>query len=101
MGTQKKSAPAGGGTPVIPGLTEPFGGSAMTYRTRQLIDPAGDHRATCRIFLELAADDLTKAKEARIRYIELANKYGLTNVEIGDAVGISEARVRAILAGGE
>ena len=57
-----------------------------------------DHRTTCRLFLELSRDDLDNAKRARDHYIGLARKYGLTNQEIGDCLGVSEARVRAILA---
>lgn len=85
----------------MPGLTEPYGGSAMTNRTHRISDPGNDHKATCKLFLELAADDLANARRSRDRYVGLAHKYGLTNGEIGDAIGVSEARIRAILAGGE
>jgi len=57
-----------------------------------------DSHETCRLFLELAADDLARAKRSRDHYIGLARRYGLTNADIGTALGISEARVRAILA---
>ena len=59
-----------------------------------------DSKATCKLFLELSCDDLETAKRQRDHYIGLARKYGLTHVEIGAALGITEARVRAILAGG-
>lgn len=59
-----------------------------------------DHKQTCRLFLELARDDLEQAKRTREYYIRLSSQYGLSNTEIGRAVGVSEARVRAILAGG-
>jgi len=64
------------------------------------INPESDRKATCLVFLELAADDLAKAKRARDYYAGLARKYGLTNADIGEALGMSEARVRQIIAGG-
>jgi hypothetical protein len=93
---QLKSAPAGAETPVTPGLTDEKD-RLMTQRINTPRQP--DSGDTCRLFLELAADDLAKAKRARDHYIVLSRKYGLNNVEIGAALGISEARVRAILAG--
>ena len=92
---QTKSAPAGAETPVGPGLAATRE-RLMTKR----ISAGSDHRQTCLVFLELAKNDLTTAKTARDHYIGLAHKYGLSNVEIGAAVGVTEARVRAILAGG-
>jgi len=64
------------------------------------INPGSDHKTTCRVFLELAADDLAQAKRTRDHYARLARKYGMTNAEIGSLLGISEARVRQIVAGG-
>jgi hypothetical protein len=90
-----KSAPAGGGTPVDPGLA--------ARKERLMTNRISDgiyHRATCLVFLELARNDLDTAKTARDYYIRLSRKYGLTNTEIGEAVGLTEGRVRAILAGG-
>jgi len=58
-----------------------------------------DSKTTCKLFLELSRDDLERAKRSRDYYIRLARKYGLNNTEIGAALGITEARVRAILAG--
>ncbi len=93
---QLKSAPAGAETPVIPGLTD----EKDRLMTQRINTPRhADNKDTCLLFLELAADDLAKAKRARDHYISLSHKYGLNNVEIGAALGISEARVRAILAG--
>lgn len=57
-----------------------------------------DSHATCRLYLELAARDLESAKQARDHYIRLSRRYGLTHQDIGDALGITESRVRAILA---
>lgn len=67
--------------------------------THRINTPDITSRSTCKLFLELSRDDLEKAKRARNHYIGLARKYGLTNQDIGDALGITEARVRAILAG--
>lgn len=65
--------------------------------TDGISDQSTDHRETCRLFLELAADDLTRARRLRDHHIGLAHRYGLTNTEIGSKVGVSEARVRQIL----
>lgn len=67
--------------------------------THRINTPDIPSRSTCKLFLELSRDDLEKAKRARNHYIRLAHKYELSNVEIGAALGITEARVRAILAG--
>lgn len=91
---QMKSAPAGAETPVTPGLTDAKD-RLMTQRIKTPL--SSDSKATCKLFLELSRDDLEKAKRSRDHYITLARKYGLTNGEIGEALGISEARVRAIL----
>ncbi|WKK11940.1 hypothetical protein QYN14_25680 [Rhodococcus ruber] len=39
----------------------------------------------------------------RVHYMQLARQYGCTNQQIGDALGVSEAAVRAMLkrAGGD
>lgn len=95
MEPQTKSAPAGGGTPVTPGLAARKE-RLMTDRTAGTF-PA-DHRETCKVFLDLAAQDLAKAKSQRVYYATLAHKYGLTNVEIGRHLRITEGAVRAMLA---
>lgn len=94
MELQRKSAPAGGGTPVAPGLAARKE-RLMTHR----ISEQSNHRDIARIYLELSREDLENVKRNRDNYIHLAKKYGLSNVEIGEAVGLSEARVRAILRG--
>lgn len=49
-------------------------------------------------FLELAARDVTQAKLTQDRYIRLAkHEYRLSNQTIGEALGVSEARVRQML----
>ena len=96
MGTQTKSGPAGASTPVIPGLTATKE-RLMTQRIKT--PPTGTPQATARLFLELAADDLKRAKRTRDYYVTLAHKYEMSNVEIGVALGVSEGRIRQILAG--
>jgi PIN domain nuclease of toxin-antitoxin system len=94
VGEQLKSAPDGAETPG-PGLTA----SKERLMSQRITPETVDHKATAKLFLELAADDLAKAKRARDHYVGLSSKYGLSNVEIGACLGISESRVRAILAG--
>lgn len=48
-------------------------------------------------FLTRAKDDLEKAKRTRIAYVKASKVHGLSNQEIGDVLGVSEARVRQIL----
>jgi len=67
--------------------------------TQRIKAPETDSKETCRLFLELAAADLAQAKRTRDYYVGLSRKYGLTNADIGSALGLTEARVRAILAG--
>lgn len=92
---QMKSGPAGVDAPVIPGLT-----ANKERLMSNRINPESDHKATCRVFLELAAQDLANAMRTRNHYVGLANKYGLSNVDIGECLGVSETRVRQILADG-
>lgn len=48
--------------------------------------------------LRLCREELEQAKRSRALYVDLARKYGLSNQAIGDALGITEAGVRRILA---
>lgn len=48
-------------------------------------------------FLTRAKDDLDKAKRTRIAYVQAAKSHGLSNQQIGDALDVSEARIRQIL----
>ena len=96
MDTQTKSAGAGALTPVDPRLTA----SKERLMSQRTSTTFPDHHATCRLFLELAADDLAKAKRARDHYVRLSHRYGMSNVDIGRSLGVSEARVRAILRDG-
>lgn len=49
--------------------------------------------------LKLCREQLEQAQRSRALYVDLARKYGLSNQSIGDALGITEAGVRRILAG--
>ncbi|MDK8171728.1 hypothetical protein QP735_04215 [Curtobacterium citreum] len=49
--------------------------------------------------LKLCREQLEQAKRSRALYVDLARKYGLSNQSIGDALGITEAGVRRIVAG--
>lgn len=94
MGAQKKNAPAGVLPPVVPGLAA---GKERLLPKNISAEPS--QRDIARIYLELSKSDLENAKRNRSYYIGLAHRYGLSNVEIGEAVGVTEARVRAILGG--
>ena len=55
------------------------------------------HRELCIEFLVLARHDLDQARLTRLRHILMARLHGLSNQEIGDALGISEAAVRSLM----
>lgn len=57
------------------------------------VDPK---KGIARDYLERAKDDLERAKRTRIAYVKAAQLHGLTNVEIGEVLGLSEARVRQL-----
>lgn len=48
-------------------------------------------------YLTKVADDLTKAASLRMQYILNARRYGATNQQIGDALGITETAVRRMI----
>ena len=50
-------------------------------------------------YLHMTRVQLEQAKRNRELYVKLGRAYGLTNKAIGDALGVTEARVRHILAG--
>lgn len=49
-------------------------------------------------YLELTRQQMDEARRNRALYVRLGRQYGLTNQAIGDALGITEARVRQITA---
>lgn len=63
--------------------------------------PADGKVAIAVEFLSRAADDLSRAKRTRLAYVKASKTHGLTNKQIGDALGISEARVRQMLSRAE
>lgn len=50
-----------------------------------------------RTFLGLANEAYQESRQNRVRYAQLAREVGLTNQEIGDVYGITEAAVRQML----
>lgn len=48
-------------------------------------------------YLKLVAADMRHIASLRVDYMRLARQYGVTNQQIGDALGITEAAVRALL----
>lgn len=63
--------------------------NATTDRTRR--------QQIAREYLRLSAEDLARASLGRIRFAHMGKSHGLTNAEIGDELGITEAAVRAML----
>jgi DNA-directed RNA polymerase sigma subunit (sigma70/sigma32) len=66
--------------------------AASTDPTARRQQIALDHLALCR-------EEMDQARRSRQHYVTLARQYGLTHQAIGDALGVSEARIRQILAG--
>ena len=63
-------------------------------------DSAADElRKYAEKFLELTFDQGQRYSRNRRYYAGVARRYGMTNQQIGDILGITEARVRQILAG--
>lgn len=50
-----------------------------------------------RTFLALANEAYQESRQNRVKYAQLAREYGLTNQEIADCYGITEAAVRQML----
>lgn len=58
----------------------------------------GDARKILAVqYLERVKQDLERAKRTRTAYVKAAKEHGLTNQQIGEAVGVSEGRVRQLL----
>lgn len=55
-------------------------------------------KAICLEYLALCREDTERVARARIHYVALARLYGLTHQQIGDALGVTEAAIRAMLA---
>jgi DNA-directed RNA polymerase sigma subunit (sigma70/sigma32) len=59
----------------------------------------GDRQSIALDYLHRTAEQMEQAVRNRAAYAKLGREYGLTNQAIGTALGITEARVRQIVAG--
>lgn len=87
-----KTTPQGAGN-TRRGLTRPIDSNnwgAAVQSTDDIRHIAGD-------FLLRARDDYDRAKRTRIAYILAAHKHGMSNVDIGALLGVSEAAVRSMI----
>jgi DNA-binding transcriptional regulator LsrR (DeoR family) len=57
----------------------------------------GERRELARTFLTLANDEYQKHRQHRGYYARIAKQHGLTNQEIADAYGVTEAAVRTLI----
>lgn len=71
-----------------------YEGVAMTRVSKQ---PGNSRKSIAIEYLHLTREQLERSKNLRKHYANLARENGLTNQEIGDILGISEARVRQIV----
>lgn len=58
---------------------------------------ANDPKDLDRTFLGLANDAYRESRQNRVKYARIAREAGLTNQEIADAYGVTEAAVRQML----
>ena len=56
-----------------------------------------ERQELARTFLSLANTEYQRHRQHRGYYAKLAKQYGLTNQEIADAYGITEAAVRTLI----
>jgi len=57
----------------------------------------GDRQELARTFLKLANSEYQKHRLHRGYYARIAKEHGLTNQEIADAYGVTEAAVRTLI----
>jgi DNA-binding transcriptional regulator LsrR (DeoR family) len=57
----------------------------------------GDRKTIARTFLQLANSEYQKHRAHRGYYARIAREHGLTNQDIADEYGITEAAVRALI----
>lgn len=57
----------------------------------------GDRQELARTFLKLANSEYQNHRQHRGYYATIAKQHGLTNQEIADTYGITEAAVRALI----
>lgn len=101
MKVQKKTPPA-----TNRGLTEALvlvGDSALLDVTKPVRQPRRmeDTKAIALSYLKLTRQQMEAARRNRVVFIELGQQYGLTNVEIGSALGMTEANVRSLVKRGD
>ncbi len=60
-------------------------------------DSTDTRKAISLDYLHKVAADLTKTASLRVQYVLNARRYGATNQEIGDALGITETAVRRMV----
>jgi DNA-binding transcriptional regulator LsrR (DeoR family) len=58
---------------------------------------AGDRKQIARTFLQLANSEYQTHRAHRGYYARIAREHGLTNQDIADEYGITEAAVRALI----
>ena len=97
MEGELKAAPAGVLPPVTRSLT-----TKKEWLVSKIADRSPEEVATLQgiatTYLELTRTHFEKAKSLRVHYAQLGREYGLTNQQIGDSLGITEARIRQLLA---
>lgn len=59
--------------------------------------PASDRKGLARTFLKLANGQYQEHRLHRAYYARIAREHGLTNQDIADEYGITEAAVRAMI----
>lgn len=59
--------------------------------------PASDHKDLARTFLSLANEEYQTRRQNRGYFARIAKEHGLTNQDIAEAYGVTEAAVRALI----
>ena len=84
--------------------TEESPASALTDRGRDRLAEGVDmsnatepRKVIALDYLQKVAADLAKTASLRMQYVLIARRYGATNQEIGDALGITETAVRRMV----
>lgn len=54
-------------------------------------------QAICLEYLAMTREDAEQVAHTRLHYVKLSRLYGLTNRQIGEALGVTEAAVRAMI----
>jgi hypothetical protein len=75
------------------GLTDTPGREVTAMRQRTV----SSRQQIALDYLGIAAREFEQAARNRIRYVQLAREYGVTNAAIGEALGVTESAVRGLL----